>query len=114
MGLRKIAALLAARLFGGCAPQAAPMAASAAEPSASAPAGRASAEPPGSTGTRPGTGGPTGLIRPAERKDWKPCPLAEDHLTLDGEAFAAKYPADALWSSGRPAACSSTGVPPPW
>lgn len=48
MGLRKIAALLAACLFlAGCAPQAAPAAASAAEPSASAPAGRAaSAEPP--------------------------------------------------------------------
>lgn len=105
MGLRKIAALLAACLFlAGCAPQAAPAAASAAEPSASAPAGRAaSAEPPGSK-SEPGPepGGTYRLDPPRflERKDWKLCPLAEDYLTLDGEAFAAKYPADALWEQG--------------
>lgn len=105
MGLRKIAALLAACLFlAGCAPQAAPAAASAAEPSAPAPAGRAaSAEPPGSK-SEPGPepGGTYRLDPPRflERKDWKLCPLAEDYLTLDGEAFAAKYPDDALWEQG--------------
>lgn len=107
MGLRKIAALLAACLFlAGCAPQAAPAAASAAEPSASAPAGRARLRPNPAgikIGTRPGTGrDPTRLDPPRflERKDWKLCPLAEDYLTFDGEAFAAKYPADALWEQG--------------
>ena len=83
MGLRKIAALLAACLFlAGCAPQAAPAAASAAEPSASAPAGRAaSAEPPGSK-SEPGPepGGTYRLDPPRflERKDRKLCSRGED------------------------------------
>lgn len=119
MGLRKIAALLAACLFlAGCAPQAAPAAASAAEPSASAPAGRAASArtPPGSK-SEPGPepGGTYRLDPPRflERKDWKLCPLAEDYLTLDGEAFAAKYPADALWEQGASGRLLFDGVPPP-